>query len=43
MNGVVRALAVSGNDLYAGGLFTTAGQKASPFIARAFLPVLPAL
>ena len=39
----VSALAVSGSDLYAGGSFTTAGGKVSPFIARAYLLDLPAL
>ena len=33
----VFALAVSGNDLYAGGEFTTAGGKVAPYIARAYL------
>src|SRR6185503_6922167 len=33
----VRALAVSGNDLYAGGSFTMAGGKASAFLGRAYL------
>jgi len=33
----VHALAVSGGDLYAGGWFTTAGGKASPYAARAVL------
>jgi hypothetical protein len=37
------ALAVSGSDLYAGGAFTTAGGKASGYIARAYLPTLPTL
>jgi hypothetical protein len=43
MNNTVHALAVSGNDLYVGGEFTTAGNQASAFIARAHLPALPAL
>jgi hypothetical protein len=38
----VRALAVSGSDLYAGGRFTTAGGKVSAYIARAYLLTLPA-
>jgi hypothetical protein len=38
----VSALAVSGSDLYAGGVFTTAGGKLSAHIARAIVnpPVL---
>jgi hypothetical protein len=40
---VVRALAVSGCDLYAGGSFLMAGGKVSAYIARAYLPALPAL
>src|SRR5207247_1634521 len=43
MNGLVLALAVSGSDLYAGGLFTTAGGKVSAYIARAYLLPLPTL
>src|SRR5439155_17091674 len=43
MNGGVGALAVSGSDLYAGGGFTTAGGKASAYIARAYLLTLPTL
>lgn len=39
----VSALAVSGSDLYAGGWFSTAGGKVSPYIARAYLLPLPAL
>jgi hypothetical protein len=39
----VSALALSGSDLYAGGWFTTAGDKASAFLARAFLPDIPEL
>jgi hypothetical protein len=38
----MRALAVSGSDLYAGGNFTTAGGKVSAYIAGALLS-LPAL
>ena len=34
MNGMVRALAVSGSDLYAGGSFTTAGGSAANRIAK---------
>jgi hypothetical protein len=34
---IVNALAVTGNDLYAGGLFTTAGGKVSAFAAKAIL------
>jgi hypothetical protein len=38
----VRALAVSGSDLYAGGGFTTAGGRASANVAKAvvYAPVL---
>jgi len=43
VDGSVYALAVSGTDLYAGGIFTTAGGKVSPYLARAYLPALPAL
>jgi hypothetical protein len=43
MDEFVSALAVSGSDLYAGGQFTTAGGKVSPYIARAYLPTLPML
>ncbi|HXJ60727.1 MAG TPA: hypothetical protein VNU68_29130 [Verrucomicrobiae bacterium] len=39
----VLALAVMGNDLYAGGGFTIAGGKLSGYIARAYLPTLPTL
>jgi hypothetical protein len=39
----VYALAVSASDLYVGGAFTTAGGKASAYIARAYLPALPTL
>jgi len=41
MDAGVRTLAVSGSDLFAGGLFTTAGGKVSELIARAYLPALP--
>jgi hypothetical protein len=37
------ALAVSGNDLFVGGSFTTAGAKVSAYVARAYLLPLPAL
>src|SRR5262245_57644870 len=43
MSGIVYALAVAGSDLYAGGSFTTAGGKVSPYIARAYLLPIPAL
>jgi hypothetical protein len=43
MSSFVQALAVSGSDLYAGGDFTTAGGKVSAYVARAYLPTLPAL
>ena len=38
----MNALAVSGSDLYAGGVFTTAGGKVSPYAAKAIVypPVL---
>src|SRR5262249_37172475 len=39
----VFALAVSGNDLYAGGAFATVGGKVSGYIARAYLGALPTL
>jgi hypothetical protein len=39
----VSALAASGGDLYVGGSFSDAGGKFSPFLARAYLPDLPAL
>jgi len=42
-DGVVSALAISGDDLYLGGNFTTVGKKISPFIARAYLRDLPTL
>ncbi len=38
MNGDVRALAVPGTNLYAGGSFTTAGGKVSAYVAEAFIP-----
>src|SRR5207249_8785497 len=37
MHAFVSALAVSGDDLYVGGVFTTAGAKVSAYIARAFV------
>src|SRR6185436_16714028 len=37
----VFALAISGSNLYAGGSFTTAGGKASAYIARAVLGDAP--
>jgi len=39
----VRALALSGNDLYVGGSFLTAGGNISSCIARAYLLPLPTL
>jgi hypothetical protein len=41
MNGDVVALAVAGNNLYAGGFFSTAGGKISAYIARAVLGDAP--
>ena len=38
MNSDVRALAMSGSDLYVGGSFTAAGGKVSAYLARAALP-----
>jgi hypothetical protein len=35
MNAPVNSLAVSGSHLYAGGSFTTAGGKVSPYLAKA--------
>jgi hypothetical protein len=43
MNTNVFTLAVSGDDLYAAGEFTTAGGKAAACVARAYLPELPLL
>ncbi len=43
MNTNVQALAISGNDLYVGGKFTTAGGKSAAYVARADLRELPAL
>jgi hypothetical protein len=37
MNNNVNALALSGGTLYAGGAFTTAGCKASAYVAEALL------
>ena len=37
MNDGVSVLAVSGNDLFVGGNFTTAGGKVSGSVARAYL------
>src|SRR5437899_3214658 len=34
VNGSVLALAVSGNDLYAGGFFTSAGGSAAKYVAK---------
>ena len=39
----VSSLAMSGSDLYASGQFTTAGDKVSAYIARAYLPTPPTL
>ncbi|MFO1515177.1 MAG: hypothetical protein U1F83_20120 [Verrucomicrobiota bacterium] len=39
----VNALAVSGNDLFVGGIFMKVGGKMSPHLARAYLPTLPRL
>ena len=41
MNNSVLALAVPGNDLYAGGWFNTAGGKDSAYLARARLSFTP--
>lgn len=43
MNNEVLALAVSGTNLYAGGIFTMAGGKVSAYMARAYLPFSPSL
>src|ERR1051325_943989 len=43
MNTNVLALAVSGDDLYAAGQFTTAGGKAASYVARAEISDLPLL
>lgn len=43
MNESVEAFTVSGNELFAGGRFTTAGGKPAMYIARAYLPDLPSL
>ena len=43
MSSTVVTLAVSGNALYAGGNFTTAGGRAANYIARAYLLPLPEL
>jgi hypothetical protein len=43
MNESVEALAVSGNELFAGGRFITAGGKPARYIARAYLSELPSL
>jgi hypothetical protein len=37
----VSALAMSGNTLYAGGLFTTAGTNVSAYVAEAVLATTP--
>jgi hypothetical protein len=39
LNTHVYGLATVGSNLYAGGLFTTAGGKASAYVARAIIPV----
>src|SRR5438034_979087 len=41
MNDYVHSLAVSGSDLYAGGLFTRAAGKVCGYVARAYVPFLP--
>jgi len=43
VNGQVNALCLSGNYLYVGGGFTTAGGKSAKGIARAYLLPLPNL
>jgi hypothetical protein len=43
MNNGVYALSMSGGDLYAGGSFTSAGGKVSPYVAKAILGSAPSI
>lgn len=43
LNNTVSALALSGREMFAGGDFTMTGGQVSAWVARAYLPDLPAL